>query len=214
MRKATQIVTVLALLGLVSCQSAPAPDKAQGSGKGSSLMEKLRAPKELDIPAGATLSVRLDQALDTERNKAGDTFTATLDEPVLLEGKVAVPKGTSFNGHVTSAKPSGRLKGRGYLVVRLDSFELNGDTYRIDTDSHGRSTGSHKKRNALLIGGGTGVGALIGGLAGGGMGAAIGAGAGAGAGTAGAAFSGKKNVAVPAETLLRFTLKAPIRVKA
>lgn len=206
---------VVAALGLASCQNKPpAAEVAKDSPDRRSLVEKVRPKTEIDIPAGAILRVRLDQALDTERNRAGDKFTATLTEPVMVDGKVVVPKGTQFMGHVANAGSSGRLRGRGYLTLTLDSFELNGKTHEIDTSSQSRSTGSHKKRNLVLIGGGSGVGALIGGIAGGGAGAAIGAGAGAAAGTAGAALTGQKHVTVPAETFLRFTLQSPVRVKA
>jgi hypothetical protein len=174
----------------------------------------LKPASELELTAGTTLRVRLDETLSTARHQPGDAFTATLDEPVTVDGKVAVPKGTRFTGHVTSAKPSGRLKGRGYLAVTLDSFELYGTTYQIDTSSPSRSTGSHKKRNTALIGGGAGVGAIIGAIAGGGKGAAIGAGAGAAAGTAGAAATGEQHVTVPVETLVKFTLQTPVRMKA
>jgi hypothetical protein len=123
-----------------------------------------------------------------------------------------LPAGTHFRGHITASRPSGRLTHQGYLGLRLDSFDLGGQTYRIATTATGRATRDHKKRNLAWIGGGSAAGALIGGLAGGGKGALIGAGAGAGAGTAGAAVTGKKNVYLSAETLLRFSLKSPVRV--
>jgi hypothetical protein len=169
------------------------------------------APAEaVAIPRGAALRVRLEQGVDTSRNKAGDRFTATLDAPVLYGAHVAIPKGTLFTGHLTSAKPSGRLRGRASLGLTLDSFELNGKSYTIDTSSVSRASGSHKKRNVGLIGGGSGVGALIGAIAGGGKGALIGAGAGAAAGTAGAVITGRRHVRLPAETPLTFTLRDPV----
>jgi len=155
------------------------------------------------------LRVRLVQSLHTERNNAGDRFEATLASPVAV-----IPAGATFHGHVVSADSSGRLKGRGHMSLTLDSFELNGKTYAIQTSTSSRVTGDHKKRNLALIGGGSGVGALIGGLAGGGKGALIGAGAGAAAGTGGAALTGKKHVHIPSETVLSFTLKAPVQVTA
>lgn len=211
MRTKLAVVTVLAMLALAACQSQPGSVEASG-GK-SSFLDWLRPSSKVDLPAGTTFRVRLDHALDTERNRAGDAFTATLDAPVSVREKIVIPKGARFTGHVTASQPSGRLKGRGYLALTLDSFEVNGQTYEITTSSSSRSTGSHKKRNLVLIGGGSGVGAVVGGLAGGGKGAAIGAAAGAGAGTAGAAATGKKSVYLPAETVLRFSLKEAIQVK-
>jgi len=98
------------------------------------------------------------------------------------------------------------------MSLSLDSFELNGKKYEISTSHAARQSGSHKKRNLLAIGGGAAGGAAIGALAGGPTGALIGAGAGAGAGTAGAAFTGKKNVRIPAETPLSFQLRDPVQL--
>jgi len=104
------------------------------------------------------------------------------------------------------------MKGRARIGLTLDSFELRGKEYHVRTTSIDRVSAAHKKRNVLLIGGGTALGAVIGGMAGGGKGALIGAGAGAGAGTAGAALTGKKQVGVAAETPLRFTLEAAVEI--
>ena len=162
------------------------------------------------IPGGTAVHVRVDEAIDTRRNRAGDGFSATLAEPIEVGGRVVVPEGTAFSGHVTTAAASGRLKGRAFIGLRLDSFRLNGREYPVQTSSVERVSASHKKRNALLIGGGAGLGAAIGALAGGGKGALIGAGAGAGAGTVGAAATGKRQVGIGAETPLRFTLRESV----
>lgn len=191
----------------------PAEPATPPASAASAAVKPPTEPELVHLPAGTTLRVRLVQSIDTERNQAGDRFDATLVSPVMKNGKVILPKGTEFHGHVTSAKPSGRLRGRGYLSVTLDSFELKGQTYRAATSTRTQVTGDHKKRNLALIGGSSGLGALIGGLAGGGKGAAIGAGAGAAAGTTGAAVTGKKHARLPSETVLTFTLKAPVQVR-
>jgi len=164
------------------------------------------------IPDGTPVHVRIDSAIDTRNNRAGDGFTATLSQPIEVNGRVVVPAGTEFAGHVTTAAASGRFKGRASLGLRLDSFRMNGRNYPVQTTSVNRVSANHKKRNALLIGGGAGLGAAIGAIAGGGKGALIGAGAGAGAGTVGAGATGKRQVGVGAETPLRFTLRAPVEL--
>jgi hypothetical protein len=170
-----------------------------------------RVPRStISIPAGTVLDVRLEETLDTKRNRPGDRFTATLMRPIVLDGRTVIPKGTPFTGHLTESKASGRFKGRALMSLNLDSFELNGRRHEIRTTHVGRESGGHKKRNWVLIGGGSGVGSAIGAIAGGPAGALIGAGAGAGAGTAGAAFTGKKNVRVAVETPLAFSLRAPV----
>jgi len=165
-----------------------------------------------NIPPGTLLRVRIDRTLDTKRNRAGDRFTATLNTPVFVAGREAIPRGTLFTGHLTSAAQSGHLKGRAVIGLTLDSFTLDHETYEIDTGSDVRTSRGHKKRNFLFIGGGAGGGAAIGAAAGGGMGALIGAGAGAAAGATTAFFTGKKNVSIPAETLLSFRLRQPVDV--
>ena len=168
----------------------------------------------IELAAGTSVMVRLDHTLTTSANRSGETFSATLANPVIVGEKTVLPAGTPFQGQVLYAKPSGRLKGRGSLSVSLNSFELNGTRYPISTGSVTRVSGSHKKRNLLWIGGSSGAGALIGGLVGGGKGALIGTGAGAGGGTAGAALTGRKHAVMRAESALRFSLRAPVSLKA
>src|SRR5882762_10121408 len=83
------------------------------------------------IPPGTSVRVRLLETLDTNRNRAGDRFTASLDEPVVSGDRVVLPKGTTFHGRIVESKPSGRFKGRAVMSLRLDSFTLNGRSYEI-----------------------------------------------------------------------------------
>ena len=165
------------------------------------------------VPAGTRIRVRLGRTLDTRHSRPGERFVAYLDEPVVSGNFVVVPKGTPFEGHVFESKRSGRLKGRAYLGLKLDSFRLHGRVYDVATAGDVRESRSHKRRNAAFIGGGAGGGAAIGALAGGGIGAVIGAGAGAAAGTTGALIKGRKNVRLPVETPLVFSLRAPVSVR-
>jgi len=167
---------------------------------------------ETVIPRGTVLRVRVDEAISTRRNLRGDRFTATLIDPVVENGQAVLPSGTRLAGHVLVCAPSGRFKGRARLVLALDSLERDGRRYAISTTAASRVSGAHRRRNLIAIGGGAGVGASVGAIAGGGVGALIGAGAGSAAGTAGAAITGRKQVTIPAETVLRFTLGAPMRV--
>ena len=172
------------------------------------------APPPIAIPAGTRVRVRLEQTIDTKRNRPGDHFEATLISPVQVKGEFLVPTGTTFFGHVTEAKPSGRFKGRAVLGVELDSFRLDGVVYRVVTAPDTRVSGRHRKRNWILMGGGAGFGAAVGAVAGGGAGALIGAGAGAGAGAVGAFFTGRKNVSLPIETLLTFRLRTDVALSS
>jgi hypothetical protein len=170
--------------------------------------EPVRA--EVEIPRGVTLHVRLDEPVNTKRNRAGDSFRATLSSPVVVEGQTLLPVGTVFTGHVTDAEDSGRLKGRAVLALTLDGFRMDGAEHRIQTDRVVRQSESHKKRNIAFIGGGSGLGAAIGAIAGGGKGALIGAMAGGAAGTATDAATGKLEVSLPVESALSFSLRSPV----
>jgi hypothetical protein len=108
---------------------------------------------------------------------------------------------------------SGRLSTPAKLSLRIDSIQVRGQSYTVTSSLYARSGTSHTKRNTVAIGGGTAAGAIIGALAGGGKGAAIGAAAGAGAGTGGAALTGKKDITLPAESRLRFTLRDAVAIK-
>jgi len=188
-----------AILGITGCQNA-------------SVSADTAVPPRVPVvaPAGSVLRVRLDQTLDTERSRPGDRFSGVLDTPLMADGKEVLSKGTIVDGHVLSAHASGRLKGRAVLSLTLDSCELNGSAVPVSTTTVVRVSGRHRKRNWTLIGGGSGAGALTGGLVAGPVGLAIGAGSGAAAGVVGAAVTGKKQVSLPAETAVGFTLKGPL----
>ncbi len=174
---------------------------------------KMSRPKSVVVPAGTEIHVRLDQSIASNRSTSGDPFQATVAEPIVINGKTVIPKGAPAKGRIVSAHESGRLQGVAGLRLALESVEVDGKQYDLQTSNFGRRGGNHKKRNWAIIGGGAGGGALIGALAGGGKGALIGAPIGAGAGLVGAALTGKKDFALPAETRLTFELLDPVRVQ-
>jgi hypothetical protein len=164
------------------------------------------------IPDGTPVEIRLTQSLGSARNVSGQSFTATLDAPIVVDNAVVVARGANITGRVLYAKRSGRLKGPAELSVTLTSLEVEGQEYRIVTAHKSWRGKSHKKRNLAWIGGGAGAGSLVGVAAGGGVGAAIGAGVGAGGGTVTAFVTGRKNIVLPSETRLYFVLRRPVTV--
>lgn len=176
-------------------------------------MKEAIAPKPIVVPEGTALEVVLDESLSSKTATPGQSFEATVETPIEVEGKVVIPKGAHAKGTVKNAQAAGRFKGASLLELALKSVEIDDKNYDITTSAPSFSHKGKGKRTAVAVGGGAGLGALIGGLAGGGKGAAIGAAAGAGAGTAGAAFTGKADVVLPAETALTFKLTAPLEVK-
>lgn len=169
-------------------------------------------PAAVDLPAGTRLRVRLDEDLGSKISQPGESFHATVDDTVAIDGQTVIPAGARAEGTVIDAKPLGRFKGGALLEVRLDRVHTQWGAYPVETSSIERVEKGKGKRTAIFAGGGGAVGALIGGLAGGGKGAAIGALAGGGAGTAGGAFTGNKQIVLPAETILTFRLEKPIHI--
>jgi hypothetical protein len=165
------------------------------------------------VPAGQHIVVRLNQAVGSKISTPGQAFSATVTQPVEINGKVAIPANAEATGTVVEAVPRGRFKGGARLRLALNSLRFGGNTYNVEAAAVTQSMQGKGKRSAVAIGGGAGLGALIGGLAGGGKGAAIGAVAGAGAGTAGAVFTGNKDIVLPAESALSFKLTQPLEVK-
>ncbi len=180
---------------------------------GSTLASKVvtaAKPDPVTVPEGTPLVVKLDESVSTKYTRSGESFDATLMQPVVVDNQVVIPRGTPVEGRVVYAHPSGRLRGRAHLALTLDAMKLNQDTYELRTNTVGRSSGNHKVRNIAWIGGGGGAGALIGALAAGGKGALIGGPVGAGAGLGIAALTGKKHVGVPAESAVTFRLREPL----
>ncbi len=170
--------------------------------------------QSVTIPAGTELHVILRSTISSGTSQSGDSFDGTIAEPVVVGGTVVVPRDARARGTVVEARSSGRLSKPAFLSVALTSVQAGGSWVDVTTRPMTMEGKSHKKRDIIAIGGGSAVGALIGGLAGGGKGAAIGAGAGAGAGTAGAAYTGKKEISLPAESRLTFRLRRSVTLNA
>jgi hypothetical protein len=178
-------------------------------------MSKIKAAVEnpIVVPAGTVLTVRLGETLGSKASQAGQAFSASVATAVEAEGKTAIPSGSTATGTVVAADALGRFKGGARLQLRLTSVNIGGKEHSIQTSAFVRTLKGKGKRTATMIGGGAGLGALIGGLAGGGKGAAIGAVAGAGAGTAGTAYTGNKEIVLPAESAVAFKLSQPLEIK-
>ncbi len=169
-------------------------------------------PQMVDLPSGTAIRVRLDQDLGSKISQAGDSFSATVADDVLVNGQAVIARGARAEGTVIDAKPLGRFKGGAYLALRLERVQTAGGSYPVATSTVSKVEQGKGKRSAEFIGGGAGLGALIGGLAGGGKGALIGGLVGAGGGTAGSAFTGNKQILLPAETMLTFRLEHSVHI--
>ncbi len=211
-RRQLLVVFMLSLtLTYAGCSTKPGEESAPVA-KGGAAKTILPKPA-ISLPAGTALEVRLTTGLSSKDNRAGDTFTGSIENAVVADGKTAIPKGAEVTGRVTNAVPSGRLKQRAELWATLASVKVGGKTYEISTGTTGHKEGSKATRDILFIGGGAGAGAGIGAITGGGKGAGIGAAIGAGAGTAGAMLTGHRDVRFPPESLLRFTLQKEVKIQ-
>ena len=178
---------------------APPPDPA-------------RAPAAVMVPQGTTVNVRLTQAIDVDSAQAGANFRAIVDDPVMLNGKVVIPRGASAVLQAVKVAQSGKMKGSDNITLKMNSISFGGHAYEVTTtyvESKGKGEG---KRTARKVGGGVGLGAIVGGIAGGGEGAAVGALVGGVAGAA-VASGGEEHLKLPAETRLQFQLNAAVKIQ-
>ena len=151
-----------------------------------------------------SVSVRLDQALSTGSSQSGDSFTATLDSPLVVNDRILAEPGERVTGQTRQVVSSGRLSRPAVMTLVLRTIQTPSGRYPIQTGDLTIKAASHVKPNLLIIGGLMGAGAAIGGATGGGKGALIGTAAGAGTGTGIAYLTGKREILLPPETLLTF----------
>jgi hypothetical protein len=164
------------------------------------------------VPPGTALLVRLTDAINSEESATGETFRATLAEPLFVEGLEVAPADADIRGRIVEAEGAGRINGAAELRLELSQITINGVSYAIKTAEYQEVGESRGGETATRMGAGAGIGALVGLIAGGGKGAAIGAGV--GAGTAGAVqiLTKGEKLNIPAETLLEFRLSEPLMV--
>lgn len=193
--------------------NSSSPDSGAGSSKPAA-REAAPRPRPIVVPAETVISVVLDESISSKTSTPGQNFSASVREPVEVDGRVAIPKGARASGIVKDAKAAGRFKGAASLELTLASIEINGTNYDVHTTAPNQTSTGKGKRTAAMVGGGAGGGALIGGLAGGGKGALIGGLIGAAAGTGGAGLTGNRDITLPAETALTFKLVDPLEIKS
>lgn len=196
-----------------SASSSASSQASNSTSSNTAKKESAPKPRPLVIPADTEISVVLDQPIGSKTSSTGQTFTATVESPIEVEGRVAIPKGARATGIVKDAKSAGRFKGGAVLELALISVTVNDKDYEMQTSDPTFNSKGKGKRTAAMVGGGAGGGAAIGALAGGGKGAAIGALIGAAAGAGGAGFTGNREITLPAESSLSFKLLQPLEIR-
>jgi hypothetical protein len=175
---------------------APPPPKAAGAA--------------VQLPVGTVVHVRVIDAINVDLSKPGQTYRASIDDPIMMGGRVVIPRGADVTLQAAAVKQAGRLKGSDEISLKINVITLNGKRFDVVTDPVTQKGGSEGKKTARRTIGVAGLGAAIGGAAGGGQGAAIGAAAGAGVGLA--ASAGGQTLKIPSETRLQFRLSSAVNI--
>jgi hypothetical protein len=204
----------------LSASSAPAKSAAQPAkdAKGTLATPPAAAPKPaappevVSVPSGTTLTVIMIDPVGTDTSKPGDKFTASIGEPVVVNGKTVIAKGTKVQGRVDTVDEPGRVKGRAGLSLVLTQLIRRDKVYSIATEPFTAQAESGTKKDAAKVGGGAALGAIVGAIAGGGKGAAIGAGVGAGAGTGVVLATKGQQLRLESETKVNFVLKRDVDI--
>ncbi len=212
------VVLILGLVAETGCSTGNVnADKSMevaGDG-GSSFIESVASavfPETEVVPKGTPIRVRLTQTVSTDRDRAGDEFSAVLDGAISVDGQILAPAGTKVIGKLPSVEGSKKVKGRAEMQLTLDQLIIDGTKYGIDTHPLTiRAEGSEKK-DAAVIAGSAAAGAILGALTGGGKGAAIGAGVGGGAGTGFVLATKGEEIEFGPETLFEFKLSQPLEL--
>jgi hypothetical protein len=165
-----------------------------------------------ELPSGSTISIRLIDSIDSERNREGDEFRASLEDPITLGNDVVVQKGADARVKLVKEEESGKLTGKAGLTVQLVSLTVDGKPVRVESSDVSEYSGSRGARTAKSAAAVGAVGAIIGAIAGGGKGAAIGAGAGAATGAGAQTVMKGQQVRIPSETVLTFTTQKPVQL--
>jgi hypothetical protein len=198
--------------GTAASDLSARPNSSLSSEPGTAQHPGVKAPAYITIPAGTRISVRTIDSIDSTKNHVGDRFQASLEEPLVVDSNVVVPKGADVYGRLAESKTSGTFAGKSQLRLELTGIVINGQTVPVVTGEYeltGKSRGASTAKRTV---GGAAVGSIIGALAGGGKGAAIGAGVGGGIGAGSEVITKGDQVKVPSETLLDFTLQQEMSI--
>jgi hypothetical protein len=187
-------------------EAAPGPSSAPQEAAGLAADPAPAPAPSVTLRAGMLVSVRLGQGLSSEHNQSGDTFTATLDAPLVLDGFVIAERGARVEGRVVESQHAA-------LGVELTTLNTSdGQRVGIRTETFRKAASRSTNEDVAIVAGGAAIGAAIGAMAGGGKGAAIGAAAGGLAGAGGAAATRPRSVALPAETKISFRVREPVTI--
>jgi len=188
------------------------PAQAQAPAPAPAAAPKPAAPKMATVPAGTGVNVRLTEGIDVDSSRAGMTFKAVVDDPVIVDGSTLIPRGASAILEAIHVEQSGKMKGSDKVTLKLNAIGFGGFVYPVSSSYNQTKGKGEGKKTGRKVGGGAGLGAIVGGIAGGGEGAAIGAVVGGATGAV-VASQGEEHLQIPAESRLNFQLSAAVSVR-
>ncbi len=169
--------------------------------------------RNVTIPAGTTIPVRITQTLDSGTTQQGESFSGTVATDIMADGLVAVRQGTAVSGRVSAVQEAAHYKGSSLLSIELVSINRHGDSLSVSSDPYTVEGKGRGKNTAAKVGGGAAVGAILGGIIGGGKGAAIGAASGGAVGAGANTVTKGEQVKIPSESLVNFKLTNTLVVR-
>ena len=217
-RRGTLVATLAACAGIAVVMPAWAQRKMVTVPTGSAALPATttnpaaQGKQKITVPAGTRILVRMIDSIDTNKQKTGDRFTASLETNLQTADVVVAPRGSMVHGRLAQASSAGKMSGSSQLTLELTDIVINGTAYPLLTSSYEIKGKGEGKKIAGKVVGGAGLGALIGGIAGGGKGAGIGALVGAVGGTAIAASKKGEQLQIPSESLLEFRIEQPVKL--
>ncbi|HVW07250.1 MAG TPA: hypothetical protein VHC90_01635 [Bryobacteraceae bacterium] len=192
--------------------SAPPAPMAPPSSPPPGRYASVPAPHGFTIPADTTITVRMVDSVNSDTSRLGQTFMASLDEPIVIDGRTIVPRGADIMTKLVDDQDAGKLSGRTVQTLALVSMNVNGQWMDVSSNDVRTESGSQGSKTAKLAGGGAVLGAILGGIAGGGKGAAIGTVSGAAVGTGASVATSGQKVVIPSETRLTFRLQQAAQI--
>lgn len=197
----------------VQPQDNPAPQPENNPAPATTQDKPAPQPRTETLAAGTNIVIRLAETLSPEHNYTGDTFRATLESPIVVDGFIIADKGSKVLGKIVNAQKAGRVQGVAELTLTVTEINTtDGQRVKIDASTWDKKGPKSTGEDGAKIAGGAALGAIIGAIAGGGKGAAIGAGAGGAAGTGTVLATRGKTLTLPIETRLTFRLTNPVTI--
>jgi len=169
-------------------------------------------PLGIAIPVDSPITIRMIESVNSDTARLGQTFRASLDDPIYVNGQIVVPRGADVLTKLVTDEKSGKIEGKTVLTLALSTITIKGVPMDVTSTDVQTSSSSRGARSAGVIGGATALGAIVGAIAGGGKGAAIGAGSGAVLGTGAEVLTSGQKVKIPSETRLTFRLQSPVQL--